>query len=496
MFKKILIANRGEIAVRIVRAVRDMGLWSVALYESSDRGSLHVRLADECMELTSQLGYMDGAEIIRIAREVGADAIHPGYGFLSERADFIRACEEAQITFIGPPSEVAAILGSKIGALEQARSAGIATPAHSSTSFGSADFGLLRTEAEDLGYPLIIKACRGGRGRATRGVRSSKGLERAVQQAHAEAHLVYGDDRLFLERAILPSNFIDVQIVADNYSNLLHLGTRDGSIQRYNQKLFAEAPAPCLTPAQREEVQELALKIARMFNFRNVGTVEFLLDGDGKFYFSEIKPRIQVEHPVTEMISRVDLVREQIELAAGKRISLRQEDVTLDGWAMQCRINAEDPWNNYLPNPGTLRRFRLPGGPNVRVDTYGYSGCEVPVLYDPMVAKVAVWAETREMCLTRMRRALQDFAITGLQTNLPFFQRILEDPDFIRGEYTTQFIWRPLLTVDTAAQPELLRDLAIAAALAYEVRHQSLQPVVPKRLQDGWHRSSRQLPDY
>lgn len=494
MFDKVLVANRGEIAVRIVRALRDLGIWSVALYDATDSGSLHVRLADECIELKSQFSYMDGAEIIDIAKRVGATAIHPGYGFLAERADFIRACEQAGITFIGPPSDVVAAVGNKIEALDRAERAGFATATHSTRSFSAGDFDLLAAEADALGYPLIIKACAGGRGRATRVVRSRKGLERAVRQAQTEAHLVYGSEQVFLERAILPCRFIDIQVVGDNHGTLLHLGDRDGSIQRYNQKLFAEAPSPALTPAQRLEAQQMALDIARLFDVRGVATVEFLMDDAGRLYFSEIKPRIQVEHPVTELVTRIDLVREQVELAAGKRIHLRQEDIKLDGWAMQCRINAEDPWNNFLPSPGVLRRFRLPGGPNVRVDTYGYSGCEVPVRYDPMLAVLAVWGEDRAECLTRMRRALQDFAITGVQTNLPFFQRIVEDQDFVRGDYTTQFIWRPWL--EPAAEPplDLLRDLAVAAAISYVMRYQSFKPVQPERLRTGWHSSSRELP--
>lgn len=494
MFDKVLVANRGEIAVRIVRALRDLGIWSVALYDAADSGSLHVRLADECVELKTQFSYMDGAEIIDIAQRLGVSAIHPGYGFLAERADFIRACEQAGITFIGPPSDVAATVGNKIAALERAEQAGFATPPHSTRSFSADEFDLLAAEADALGYPLIIKACAGGRGRATRVARSRKGLERSVRQAQAEAQLVFGSEQVFLERAILPCRFIDIQIVGDNYGTLLHLGTRDGSIQRYNQKLLAEAPAPSLTPAQRAEAEQMALAVARLFDLRGVGTVEFLMDGAGKFYFTEIKPRIQVEHPVTEMVTRIDLVREQVELAAGKRIRLRQEDIKLEGWAMQCRLNAEDPWNNFLPSPGVLRRFRLPGGPNVRVDTYGYSGCEVPVRYDPMLAVLAVWGEDRAECLSRMRRALQDFAITGVQTNLPLFQRIVDDPDFVRGEYTTQFIWRPWLEPVAQPAPELLRDLAVAAAISYVMRYQAFKPVQPERLRSGWHTSSRELP--
>jgi acetyl/propionyl-CoA carboxylase alpha subunit len=316
----------------------------------------------------------------------------------------------------------------------------------------------------------------------------------AVRQALAESQMTYGSDRIFLERAILPANFVDVQLIGDGHGTLLHLGVRDGSIQFDNQKLLAESPAPCLSAEQEAQVCQMALTIARLFDYQNAGTVEFLMGADGTFYFAEIKARIQVEHPVTEMVTGVDIVREQIEIAAGKRITTTQEQVKLTGWAMQCRLNARNPWNNYLPSPGHLRRFRLPGGPNVRVDTYAYSGCEVPVRYDPMLAKVAVWGEDRDECVMRMRRALQDFAIGGIQTDLSLFQRILEQPGFIAGRYNTQFLRHEMLSLAEDAPEELLRDLAAAVAIAYLVRYQSFRPVIPDRLRDGWHRSSRQIP--
>ncbi len=494
MFKKILIANRGEIAVRIVRECRDMGIWTVALYDASDRDSLHVRLADECVELRSERGYMDGPQIIKIAQETSAEAIHPGYGFLAEQPEFAAACEEAGVAFVGPSSDVLRTIRMKIDLLDQVAAAGFAVTDHSSVSFKAHEQDLYRAEAEALGFPLVVKACSGGRGRATRLVRNPVALDKAVQQSAAEARTIFGDDSLFLERAILPANYIDVQVLADRHGNMVHLGEREGSIQRNNQKLLAEAPAPGLTQALRARLHDAALQIARLIDCNNVVTVEFLLDQDGNFFFTEIKGRITVEHPVTEMVTRRDLVRAQIEIAAGQRLPITQDDVRVRGAAIQCRINAEDPWNHYLPSPGRLHRFRLPGGPRVRVDTYGYSGCYVPVRYDPMLAKVIVWGEDRDAALQRTLRSLQDFVITGVRTNLPLFQRIMQEPDFVAGNYNTEFLRRPLLYSAPEAADDLLRDLAVAAAIAYALRTQGRQAVTPAPFQQGWYRASRQLP--
>ncbi|MBE2235792.1 MAG: ATP-grasp domain-containing protein [Anaerolinea sp.] len=494
MFKKILIANRGEIAVRIVRECRDMGIWTVVLYEASDRDSLHVRLADECVELHSDLGYMDGAQIIEIARRTGAEAIHPGYGFLAEQPEFVAACEEAGIAFVGPSSDVMRAVRMKIELLGRVKAAGFATTEHSSVSFRPHERELYQAEAAALGFPLLVKACSGGRGRATRLVRQPEALEKAVQQSGSEARVIFGDDSLYLERAILPANYVDVQILGDRHGNVIHLGERDGSIQRNNQKLVCESPAPGLTQALRARLHDTAVQIARLFNCNNAVTIEFLLDQNGTFYFTEIKARITVEHPVTEMVTRRDLVREQIEIAAGKRLSMSQEDVRLRGAAIQCRINAEDPWNHYLPSPGVLQHFRLPGGPRVRVDTYGHSGCPVPVRYDPILAKVVVWGEDRPAALQRMERSLQDFVITGVHTNLPLFQLIMQDPDFLAGAYTTEFLRRSMLSSVANLSEVVARDLAVAAAVAYAVRMQGRQSVTPPQFLRGWHRASRQLP--
>ena len=494
MFKKILIANRGEIAVRIVRACRDLNIWTVALFDASDRDSLHVRLADECVQITSPLGYLDVQQIVELALASGAEAIHPGYGFLAERAGFAAACEAAGIVFIGPPSGVMAAFSNKINMLEAAAGAGFTTPPHSSVSFQPHEEELYLAEAAAIGYPIVVKSCSGGRGRASRIVYRPEELQRAVREAAAEGQMVFGSNQLYFERMIRQATFLDVQVLADQHGNMIHLGERDGSIHRNNQKLLTESPAPGLTLAQRARLHEMALQVARLFGYVNAGTVEFLMDDTGQFYFTEVKCRIQVEHPVTEMATRRDLVREQIRIAAGERLGITQSDVRIRGTAMACRINAEDPWNNYLPSPGFLRRFRLPGGPYVRVDTYGYSGCNVSARYDPLLAKLIVWGETREDCMQRMRRALQDFAISGIQTNLPLFQRILDDPDFIAGTYHTGFMQRRLTANQPQTSDELLHDLAVIAAVAYQVRLQSQQPVTPDRLLQGWHRSGRQLP--
>jgi acetyl/propionyl-CoA carboxylase alpha subunit len=493
MFKKILIANRGEIAVRIERACREMGIQSVALYHPSDIGSLHVRLADQAVRLTSELGYLDQAAIIQHALETGAEAIHPGYGFLAELPEFARACAAAGLAFIGPPPEVIAAVRDKIAMLKRVRAAGFQTAQHSLATFGAGQLDGLRAAADALGYPLVIKSCRGGRGRGTRVVRAPEQLEEAVRQAQAGAEAVFGDAQVYLERAILPSRYVEVQLLGDAHGNLIHLGERDSSIQRNNQKIVTEAPAPYLTAEQREQLWRDAIEIARLFGCYSACTVEFVIDGDDQRYFTEIKARIQIEHAITEIITRVDIVREQICIAAGQPLSIAQADVLLSGSAMECRINAEDPWNRFLPSPGRISSFRLPGGPFVRVDTYAYSGCEIPLAYDPIFAKLVTWGTNRSTCVSRMRRALEECLITGIQTNIPLLQGVLNDPDFTRGIYTTEFSRRPLIANDTPERE--LHDLAAAAAVAYLRRTAGIQASLPERLQSGWHQHSRHLPE-
>ncbi len=493
MFNKILIANRGEIAVRIIRTCREMGIHTVAVYEASDRSSLHVRLADECVPLPGPRSYMEPETILAIAQQYGVDAIHPGYGYLAENADFIRACDAAGIAFIGPPADVVETLRNKIGALETARAAGIPTVVHSPRSFAEDEFDQLRAAATEIGYPIVLKSCRGGRGRGERVVADALHLAEAVRRAQVETQAVYGNKQLYVERAILPAHQVGVQILADRQGNLLHLGEREGSVVQSNQKIIEEEPALCLTPERREELLATAIRLAQLFKVENLATVEFLVDGDGAFFFSEIKPRIQIAHTLAEMLSRIDLVREQIRLEAGEPLTYRQEDVVRRGHAIMCRVQAEDPLNHYLPTPGRLRQVRLPGGAEVRVDTYVYSGADVPPYYDPLVAKVTVWGADRPTAVTRMRRALEDLGLMGTPTNLPLLVRVLRDPAFVAGRYSTDLLSRLSAEVTEPDFERVRRDLAAAVAVLYTRRRESFTAQSPDMWATGWHRSSRRI---
>jgi acetyl/propionyl-CoA carboxylase alpha subunit len=355
----------------------------------------------------------------------------------------------------------------------------------------------LLAEANRLGHPLVVKSCSGGRGPGERLVQTAERLAEAVRRAQAEAQAVYGARRVYLEKAILPAHQIGVQVLGDQHGRLIHLGEREGSLQYGNRKVIEESPAPCLSQSQRERLWQTALDLARLFNYQGLGTVEFLVDEAGRFYFTEIKARIQVEHPLTEMISRVDLVREQIRLAAGEPLGLEQRDVSLSGWAMLCRIRAEDPWRRFLPSPGRLQRVRLPAGPEIRLDTYVYGGCNIPAEYDSLIAKLTVWAPDRAMCVERMRRALEDLKVVGVPTNLPLLQQVLQAPEFAQQSYSTDFLDHSFVAGDHNRQvePEThLRDLAVAAAVLYVRRNQLFRPSVPERLSSGWHQDSRRLP--
>jgi len=493
MFKKILIANRGEIAVRVIRTCREMGIATVALYTLADRDSLHVRLADEAMLLHSPLRYGDPDEVLAIAVQVGADAIHPGYGFLAEEADFAERCVRAGITFIGPKPATIRVLRNKMEAMETVKRAGNCVPLYAELPEGDADDVYLRQRAEEVGFPLVVKSARGGRGRGARVVIQPDQLLESVQAARNEARRIYGDDRLYLERVITPSHYLVVQILADAQGNMVHLGEREGSLLRHNQKLIEESPSPSLDDSQRTALWKMALDIARLFNYQNTGAVEFLVDGAGNFHFTEMKARIQIEHAVSEMVSGVDIVREQIRIAAGEPLGRQQEDIRLSGWAMECRINAEDPWNDYLPSPGLIKRFRLPQGPDVRVDTYAYVGCEIPLRYDPLLANLIVAGDTRDRCVQRLRRALQEFRVVGVRTNLPLHMQIVNDEAFVAGKYDTRFMHN--FSFDVACyDAQVCRDLVAMAAVAYVLRRRIGKPVVPETMKTGWHRSSRRLP--
>lgn len=492
MFKKILIANRGEIAVRIIQTCREMDISTVAVYEAPDQESLHVRQANESVLLDTEQGFLDQENLLKIATETGADAIHPGYGFLAEKPEFIQACKDAGITFIGPVSLPGTTDCAKLDVLNTVREAGFPTVAYAEGTFEADDLEGIGKAAEALGYPIIVKSCVGGRGRGERFVFSADELERALYRASTEANAVYGSDRLYLEKAVDPANQVGVQIIADGQDNIIHLGEREGSLIFGNQKVFEETPAPCLTGDQRAKLLQTAVEIARVLGYQNIGSVEFLVDGDGKFYFTEMKSRIQVNHPLTEMVSQVDLVREQIRIAAGEPLDFSQSDVNLNGHTMLFTIKAQDYMRRLMPTPGQLQQVRLPSGPGVRVDTHISSGYAVPADYDPLLAKLTVWGPDRETCLKRMQRALKDVIFTGTVTNMPLLQRIIYEQNVVAGTYDSTVVREP---DDPALDTEKhLRDLAVAAAVMFAQQRKAFEPSVPERLNQGWHRTSRKLP--
>lgn len=493
MFRKIVIADRGEIAVRIIRTCRELDIPTVALYTSADAGSQHTRMADECVLLASQAGYCDQDAILRIAHEKQADAIHPGYGFLAERVEFIRACERERLVFIGPTSKSMSRLSCKISALEKAREAGFQTVQYSPRVLcGNENSEVLHHSAEQLGYSLVVKALIGGRGQGEFIVREPNELMPAVRRAQVKAQSVFADGRVYMEKAIFPFRYVGVQILGDLHGQYIHLGEHQSLLISGNRKLIEESPAPCLTSQQRGYLTQTALELARLFHYQNAGTLEFLVDDSGEFYFSEFKSRIQLEHPLTEVLAHIDLLKEQILVAAGQPLTLQQKDIKLHGSAMLSRITAEDPWNNFLPNPGIVQWACLPGGPNVRIDTSIYAGCVIPGDYDPMIAKVTVWGEDRKTCLERMCRAMSEFKLAGVHTNIALIQQLLNTSSFIQGTYNKEFT---VNSIENMPLPDnLLPDLAVAAAIIYYRRNQALSQTGPERLSSRWRRNGRSFP--
>lgn len=442
MFQKILIANRGEIAVRIIRACREMGIKTVAVYSEADEDALHMQLADEAVcvgPAKATDSYLNMHNILSAAVITGAQAIHPGFGFLSENSTFAAMCEEVNLTFIGPDKETIDQLGNKANAREIMRQANVPIVPGSE--------GFLETEEEviqvasEIGYPVIVKAVAGGGGKGMRIVQSEEELIGAFNSAKQEAQAAFGDGRMYMEKIIAPAKHIEVQLLGDHYGNVIHLGERDCSLQRNHQKILEEAPSSILTEAQQSEIGEAAVRAAKSVGYKNAGTVEFLLDEEGKFYFMEMNTRIQVEHPVTEMVTAVDIVQEQIRIAAGEKLSLTQEEVQLKGHAIECRINAENPSFNFAPSPGTINYLNLPsGGVGLRVDSALFAGGEIPPHYDAMVAKVITHGRDRSEAVAKMKRALGEMVIEGIQTNQRFQLDLLEDDRFLKGEYHTKFL--------------------------------------------------------
>ncbi len=441
MFKRILIANRGEIAMRVFRACREMDIEPVCVYSQADRDALHVQLAEQsyCIGPSrSAESYLNIEAILTVAKATGCDAVHPGYGFLSENADFADACAQAGLTFIGPSGDVIRAMGNKAAARELMQRAGVPVVPGSDGAVEDAQQAL--EIAESIGYPVLIKAAAGGGGRGMRKVFSPEELESLFEEARSEAVACFGDGEMYLEKLILHPRHIEFQILADREGHVIQLGERDCSIQRRNQKLLEESPSKALTPQLREQMGQAAVTAARAAGYENAGTIEFVLDQAGNFYFIEMNTRIQVEHPVTEMVTGLDLVREQIRIAAGLPLSVSQEDVVLRGHAIECRINAENPSRGFQPCPGRVGFLHLPGGCGVRVDSCLYPGCELPPYYDSLVAKVIVTGSTRLEAIRRMRRSLGELVIEGPETNTDLLHQILYHPDFVRGNYNTGFL--------------------------------------------------------
>jgi acetyl-CoA carboxylase biotin carboxylase subunit len=442
VFSKVLIANRGEIAVRIIRACRELGLRTVAVFSQADADSLHVQLADESVCIGPPPpgdSYLQIPRIISAAEITGAEAIHPGYGFLAENPQFAEVCENCGIHFIGPPASSIQMMGDKAAARRLAAANGVAILP--GTEFPVRELEEAKRAARDIGYPVIIKARAGGGGKGMRVVVNPDGLESALATAAAEAAAAFGDAGVYLERFLSDPRHVEVQVLMDAHGQGIHLGERDCSIQRRHQKLVEEAPSPALTDSLRQSMGQAALRVARAAGYRNAGTVEFLLDERGAFFFMEMNTRIQVEHPVTEMVTGLDLVKAQFRIAAGEPLPIRQEEVRLTGHSLECRINAEDP-DRFLPSPGRVTNLRPPGGPGIRMDSHAYVGYMVSPHYDSLLAKLIVHGCDREEAIARMQRALDETVIQGIQTTIPFHQKVLRHPDFIAGRLSTRFVER------------------------------------------------------
>ncbi len=442
MFRKVLIANRGEIALRVIRACRELGIRTVAVYSEADRESLHVRFADEDVCIgppAARESYLNIPRIIAAAEVTGADAIHPGYGFLAENAEFSEICEASGLTFIGPTPQQIRLMGDKAAARRTMREVGVPI-VPGTDAIGDPDEAL--AQAREIGFPVLIKAAAGGGGKGMRVAADADEFERQYSMARNEAAAAFGDDTVYVEKYLARPRHIEFQILGDSHGHVLHLGERDCSIQRRHQKLLEEAPSPALTPELRAEMGDAAVRGAKAIDYVGAGTIEMLLNEDNSFYFMEMNTRIQVEHPVTEMCTGYDLVKEQIRAAAGLPLTVPDRPIQLRGHAIECRINAEDPARNFAPSPGTVAAFHAPGGPGVRVDTHVYAGYKVPPFYDSLLMKLIVHASNRDEAIARMKRALSETVIEGVHTTIPFLQAVMDHPAFIAGEVDTKFLER------------------------------------------------------
>lgn len=446
MFKKVLIANRGEIAVRVIRACKELGIKTVAVYSEADKDGLHVQLADEAVCIgpkESAKSYLNMAALVSAAKMTGAEAIHPGFGFLSENAEFVKFCEQHDIVFIGPSAHAMETMGAKSVARETMMAAGVPVVPGSDGLITDVDEAVKL--AKEIGYPVMVKASAGGGGKGIRMVMDEEGLREGIMMAQTEAQAAFGDGGVYLEKCIIEPRHIEMQILADTFGNTLYIGERECSIQRRQQKVFEEAPSVAVTDEARKHLGEIAVRAAKAVNYYSVGTIEFLMDKEGNFYFMEMNTRIQVEHPVSEFITGVDLVKEQIKVAAGEKLTMTQDDIKINGWAMECRINAEDPEFNFRPSPGTITKYQVPGGPGVRIDGAPYQGYRIPPYYDSMVSKLIVWAPTRDEAIARMNRALDEYVIEGIKTTIPFHKQLMANEKFQKGQIYTKFVETEML---------------------------------------------------
>jgi acetyl-CoA carboxylase, biotin carboxylase subunit len=493
MFKKILIANRGEIAVRVIRACRELGIPTVAVYSEVDRGALHVRMADEAYFIgpaPSRESYLVIEKIIDAATRSRADAIHPGYGFLAENASFATACDVARITFIGPAAESIALMGSKIEARRAVAKYGVESVPGTLDPIASDEEA--RAIAASVGYPIMLKASGGGGGKGLRFVASETELESALRNTRSEALAAFGDDAIYVEKFVEKPRHIEIQVLADRHGNAVYLGERECTIQRRHQKVIEECPSPIVDANLRARMGEAALNVVQAAKYYNAGTVEFLVDAHRRFYFLEMNTRLQVEHPVTEMVTGLDLVKLQIAVAGGEKLPLRQEDVVMRGSAIECRIYAEDPDNNFFPSPGKIVRLRIPSGPGVRDDGGVYEGWTVPIDYDPLISKLAAWAPTRPEAIQRIRRALGEYRIEGIKSNIGFFLDILRDPEFQAGDFDTGFIARFVSKVaEQPAETQETNHLAAIAAAVFHTRRSSVSDSATRVVESPWKLDAR-----
>ena len=466
MFKKILIANRGEIAVRVIRACQDLGISAVAVFSEVDRAALHVLRADEAYLIgpaAASESYLNIDRIVEVAKRSQAEAIHPGYGFLSENPRFARACEKAGIKFIGPQAAAMEAMGSKTRARQNMEKAGV--PFVPGTAHGLRSLKEAEEVAGKLGFPVMLKAAAGGGGKGMRLVENAADLALAFDGARSEAQRAFGDDEVYLEKAITNPRHIEMQVLADEHGNTVYLGERDCSLQRRHQKVVEEAPSPAVDGEMRRRMGEIAVRAAQAVGYTNAGTIEFLANGKGEFYFLEMNTRLQVEHPVTEFVTGLDLVQLQIRIAAGEKLPFAQADVQRRGHAIECRVYAEDPENNYFPSPGKITSLVEPSGPGIRVDSGVYPGWNVPLDYDPLLAKLIAYGDTREQAIARLRRALREYVVEGIKTNLPLFRRILQNPEFLSGDVDTGLLGRMSLQAAVTAEPQQEELAALAAGI-------------------------------